>query len=233
MHTTNWDLVVFDEYHFGAWRENAKKLFEKEDDDSYDTLNIEKYKAEEADNAYNESFLPITTSYYLYLSGTPFRSLNTGEFIENQIYNWTYGDEQKAKRDWKEPPENPYAALPQMVLMTYKLPDSIRKIAMNTQFNEFDLNLFFSAESKSGKEEDAQFIFKDYVQKWLDLIRGAYMPTSVDELKQARGERPVMPYSDVRLRRILLHTLWFLPGVKSCFAMANLLAEPQNAFYNQ
>ena len=233
VHTTNWDLVVFDEYHFGAWRENAKKLFEKEDDDSYDTLNIEKYKAEEADNAYNESFLPITTSYYLYLSGTPFRSLNTGEFIENQIYNWTYGDEQKAKRDWKEPPENPYAALPQMVLMTYKLPDSIRKIAMNTQFNEFDLNLFFSAESKSGKEEDAQFIFKDYVQKWLDLIRGAYMPTSVDELKQARGERPVMPYSDVRLRRILLHTLWFLPGVKSCFAMANLLAEPQNAFYNQ
>ena len=59
------------------------------------------------------------------------------------------------------------------------------------------------------------------------------MPTSVDELKQAQGERPVMPYSDVRLRRILLHTLWFLPGVKSCFAMANLLSEPQNAFYNQ
>ena len=28
VHTTNWDLVIFDEYHFGAWRENAKKLFE-------------------------------------------------------------------------------------------------------------------------------------------------------------------------------------------------------------
>jgi phosphoglucosamine mutase len=51
--------------------------------------------------------------------------LNSGEFIENQIYNWTYGDEQKAKRDWQEPPENPYKALPQMVLMTYKLPDSM------------------------------------------------------------------------------------------------------------
>ena len=59
------------------------------------------------------------------------------------------------------------------------------------------------------------------------------MPTSIDELKQGRGERPVMPYSDARLRRILLHTLWFLPGVKSCFAMYNLLNEPQNAFYNQ
>ena len=233
VHTTNWDLVIFDEYHFGAWRENAKKLFETENEDAYDSLDIEKYKAEEADNAYNESFLPITTKYYLYLSGTPFRSLNSGEVIENQIYNWTYGDEQKAKMDWKEPPENPYKALPQMILMTYKLPDSIRKIAMNTQFNEFDLNLFFSAESKTRKDEEAQFVYKDYVQKWLDLIRGAYMPTSVDELKQARGERPVMPYSDVRLRRILLHTLWFLPGVKSCFAMYNLLNEPQNSFYNQ
>lgn len=233
VHTTNWDLVIFDEYHFGAWRENAKKLFESENEDNYDSLDIEKYKAEEADNAYNESFLPITTRFYLYLSGTPFRSLNSGEFIENQIYNWTYGDEQKAKQVWKEPPENPYKALPQMILMTYKLPDSIRKIAMNTQYNEFDLNLFFSAESKSGKDEDSQFVYKNYVQKWLDLIRGAYMPTSVDELKQARGERPVMPYADVRLRRILLHTLWFLPGVKSCFAMSNLLNEPQNAFYNQ
>jgi hypothetical protein len=28
VHTTNWDLVIFDEYHFGAWRENARKLFE-------------------------------------------------------------------------------------------------------------------------------------------------------------------------------------------------------------
>ena len=233
VHSMNWDIVIFDEYHFGAWRENAKKLFEKEDEDSYDSLDIEKYKKEEADNAFNESFLPITTKYYLYLSGTPFRSLNSGEFIENQIYNWTYGDEQKAKRDWKEPPENPYSALPQMVLMTYKLPDAIRKIAMNTQFNEFDLNVFFAAETSTKKVEDSQFVNKDYVQKWLDLIRGAYMPTSVDELKQARGERPVMPYSDARLRRILLHTLWFLPGVKECFAMYNLLNEPQNAFYNQ
>ena len=34
---------------------------------------------------------------YLYLSGTPFRALNSGEFIKEQIYNWTYSDEQSAK----------------------------------------------------------------------------------------------------------------------------------------
>jgi hypothetical protein len=31
IHTVNWDLVVFDEYHFGAWRDTAKELFEGEE----------------------------------------------------------------------------------------------------------------------------------------------------------------------------------------------------------
>jgi hypothetical protein len=61
VHTTNWDIVIFDEYHFGAWRENAKKLFEIEDEDNYENLDLEIYKREEADNSLNESFLPITT----------------------------------------------------------------------------------------------------------------------------------------------------------------------------
>lgn len=52
VHTTNWDIVIFGEYHFGAWRENAKKLFENEDEDDYDSLDIEKYKKDEADNTY-------------------------------------------------------------------------------------------------------------------------------------------------------------------------------------
>ena len=43
VHTSNWDLVIFDEYHFGAWRENAKKLFEQEDDDTYDSFDVEHY----------------------------------------------------------------------------------------------------------------------------------------------------------------------------------------------
>ena len=59
VHTTNWDMVVFDEYHYGAWRDKAKDLFEKADEDSYDSLDVENYKKTEADNAYNETFLPI------------------------------------------------------------------------------------------------------------------------------------------------------------------------------
>lgn len=224
VHTTNWDLVIFDEYHFGAWKENAKKLFEQEDEDSYDSENLDSYNR---GDACDETWLPITTSYYLYLSGTPFRALNSGEFIEDQVYNWTYSDEQRAKANWQGE-NSPYAALPRMVLMTYRIPDSIRRIAMQGEFNEFDLNVFFSAK---GKGKDARFVYEDEVQKWLDLIRGAYLETTVDELKLG-AKKPAMPYADVRLLNVLQHTLWFLPNVAACFAMRNLLAQKQNVFYH-
>ena len=224
VHSTNWDLVIFDEYHFGAWKDTAKKLFEQEDEDSYDSEDMDKY---DRGNAYDETFLPITTMYYLYLSGTPFRALNSGEFIEDQIYNWTYSDEQRAKENWQGD-QNPYAALPRMVMMTYRIPDSIRQIAMQGEFNEFDLNVFFSAK---GKGADACFVYENEVQKWLDLIRGAYLETSVDDLKLG-AKKPAMPYADVRLLNVLQHTLWFLPNVASCYAMKNLLMQKQNTFYH-
>ena len=228
IHTELWDLVIFDEYHFGAWRENAKKLFEDPDDEENADFDMEQYKRTEADNAYNETFLPISTSYYLFLSGTPFRAINSGEFIEDQIYNWTYSDEQRAKASWIGS-NNPYLALPRMVMLTYRIPESIRQIALQGEFDEFDLNVFFSAK---GKGAEARFVYENEVQKWLDLIRGSYLPSSVDDLKLGQDKRPPMPYSDTRLLNVLSHTLWFLPNVASCQAMANLLKQRQNAFYH-
>ncbi len=115
-----------------------------------------------------------------------------------------------------------------MVMLTYKIPESIQRIAKQGEFDEFDLNVFFSAE---GTGADAHFKYEDYVQKWLDLIRGSYLETSVDELKLG-AQKPPMPFSDTRLLNVLSHTLWFLPNVASCYAMANLLAQKQNAFYH-
>ena len=223
VHTVNWDLVAFDEYHFGAWKENAKKLFEHEDEDLYDT-ELDDY---DRANACDETFLPITTRFYLYLSGTPFRALNSGEFIEEQIYNWTYSDEQHAKENWVGD-DNPYRSLPRMVLMAYQLPESIRKIAEQGEFDEFNLNTFFKAE---GSGNDARFVYEEYVQKWLDLIRGSYLDAEADNLKQG-SQKPPMPYSDTKLIQLLTHTLWFLPDIASCYAMKNLLAQRQNVFYH-
>lgn len=221
VHTTNWDCVILDEYHYGAWRESAKDLFEAEDKKEIEYLEgvgIE---------VFDEEIMPITTHGYLYLSGTPFRAIASGEFIEEQIFNWTYSDEQRAKQEWRGE-NNPYAALPRMVLLTYQLPNSIREIAMQGEFSEFDLNVFFGA---TGEADFAKFTYKDEVQKWLDLIRGAFLATTIDNLKLG-AQKPPMPFSDTRLLNVLSHTFWFLPTVASCHAMRNLLAEKQNKFYH-
>lgn len=230
IHTTNWDLVVFDDYHFGAWRENAKNLFEKFDEENND-FDIEKYQNEEAGNAINESFLPISAYHYLYLSGTPFRTLNSGEFLEDQVFNWTYSDEQSAKENWVSKSEdNPYAALPKMIMLTYKVPDSITNVATNEEYDEFDINEFFRAEcEEKDNPESARFVYEDYVQNWLKMIQVNYMP--VDGLKLG-AERPPMPFSDTTLLNVLSHTLWFLPNVASCYAMYNLLRQRQNNFFD-
>ena len=221
VHAIHWDCVIFDEYHYGAWRENARELFEAED--------RKEVKAQEGEGIefFSEEILPITTSHYLYLSGTPFRAIESGEFIEEQIFNWTYSDEQKEKENWTGD-HNPYAALPRLVLMTYQLPDSIREIALQGEFDEFDLNVFFSAQ---GTEHKAQFIHESEVQKWLDLIRGQYLETTKDNLRLG-AEKPPLPFSDSRLLRLLNHTFWFLPTVASCYAMKNLLSQNQNIFFH-
>ena len=237
LHKVAWDLVVFDEYHFGAWRETAKELFEGEED----AVAVKEAKLEYGSGLMDvnedlselsekeSEFLPITTRAYLYLSGTPFRALATGEFIEEQIFNWTYTDEQRVKEDFaaRHPGvRSPYGALPQLRLLTYQMPDELLAVASEGEFDEFDLNAFFEA---AGAGENAQFTHKHDVQKWLDIIRGAYVPAAVAHLKT--GTRPPFPYADVRLLPYLQHSFWFLPNVAACHAMANLLAEKQNVFW--
>ncbi|HNO79717.1 MAG TPA: GIY-YIG nuclease family protein [Phycisphaerae bacterium] len=225
VHKTEWDCVILDEYHFGAWRENAKGLFGADEEEEGEVA----AEISKDEQAFDESIMPIETKHYLYLSGTPFRALASGEFIEEQIYNWTYSDEQRAKRDWRGQGPNPYAPLPRLVLMTYTLPDEIRQVAEMGEFNEFDLNEFFRAE---GEGDAAKFMHEDEVQKWLDLIRGAYKGATVDDLKLGK-DKPPLPFSDARLMGVLNHTFWFLPNVASCYAMANLLKAKQNTFYHE
>ena len=233
-----WDLVVFDEYHFGAWRDAARELFEGEDESAKrreielefgSDLETFAHEIEELGSD-EDAFVPIQAGAYLYLSGTPFKALATGRFIEEQIFNWTYTDEQRAKAEFatKHPDHrNPYAALPEMRLLTYQMPDELVAVANQGEFDEFDLNAFFEA---TGVSSEATFVHKDDVQKWLDIIRGSHLPTQVDAMRA--GTRPPLPYSDTRLLPYLQHSLWMLPRVASCAAMVNLLAEPQNVFWH-
>ena len=222
-HLIDWDCIALDEYHFGAWREAAKELYDS--DASEGSIEEE----------FSEEKFPLNTKSFLYLTGTPFRALANGEFLEDQIFTWSYIDEQRAKAEWKEPPANPYAELPQMVLMTYQLPEEIRNVALRGELNEFDLNEFFRAEEvkdRNGKKTNSfAFVHRDEVQKWISLIRGQYLQSGFRP--DSGGTKPPLPFSDHELLAYLNHTFWFLPSVGACYAMGELLHAPENNFFSE
>lgn len=220
-HATDWDCVFLDEYHFGAWRDAAKDLYDADSSEKVDKHSDE----------FVEDVFPLNVKHFLYLSGTPFRALSSGEFLEDQIFNWSYSDEQRAKEEWDEEKDgfNPYAELPQIVLMTYQMPDAIREVALQGENNEFDLNEFFKAKELS--HDQFSFEHEKEVQMWLSLIRGQYMPANTQAGSDA--VKPPIPFEDVRLQEYLLHTFWFLPSVAACKAMKQLLGKPQNNFFSE
>ena len=114
IHLTDWDCIVLDEYHFGAWRDSARDL--------YDPTDRKLAEAEEPDEWVTEEDLGLNSAHYLYLSGTPFRAITNGEFTEDQIFNWTYVDEQAAKEGWDPSNgQNPYLDLPRMEMFAYEM----------------------------------------------------------------------------------------------------------------
>ena len=225
-HLVDWDCIILDEYHYGAWNENAKGILSpKEIQIEQENLEISKEEGfADSQKYWDEDISPLNTKHYLYLSGTPFRALNTGEFIEEQIYNWTYIDEQKAKENW-EGINNPYLSMPKMIMMAYDMPECLN---LHQDDYGFSLNEFFKA---SGEDINAKFKYEDSVQKWLDLIRGSNCRDLYSDLSNKKS-LPVLPFSDNRLVNILNHTFWFLPSISSCNAMKNLMMKRANYFYH-
>lgn len=245
VHTTDWDLIVLDEYHFGAWNDNAKSLLDLGDSEAKnrqteeDEVMRESGIDVESGRAWDDEDIPITGRHFLYLSGTPFRALATGEFMESQIFNWTYQDEQKRK----EAVGGPYLEMPTMVMMTYQMPQDLGAMIEQWDMDGFDLNEFFRAEVVRDREGAngckaegvakgrgvAAFVHEKAVQKWLDIIRGK-TPIYGDS-SSPLNEHPPLPFEDTRLLDLCAHTMWFLPNVASCDAMEALLRRPANGFY--
>ena len=219
LYSIEWDCVVLDEYHFGAWNDRAKGLYEDplEEEESANTEEI-------------EDRLALSAKHYLYLTGTPFRALMNGEFLEDQIFSWSYSDEQKAKREWDINIDlNPYEDLPNMVMFVYDMPEEARQIALKGEMNEFDLNEFFRADKNKDAKGTAKFVHQNEVQMWLSSVIGQYRKREYEPREGVKV--PIGPFEDADLLSSLTHTLWFLPSVESCDAMASLLRQPQNLFF--
>ncbi len=232
LYKTKWDAVVIDEYHFGAWRDAARSLYLGDKESGSDGDSTEKSELEtpdlDEDFATNlEETLQLEVGNFLYLSGTPFRALTQGEFLEDQVFNWTYSDEQREKSTWNKPEPNPYLALPRMFLLAYEMPDALKEVALNN-FSEFSLSEFFKTEK--GADGKPRFVHLADVQKWLDLLRGQDITGLWSNVSNTH--RPPLPYEDPNLLRALQHTIWYLPNVDACFAMRDLLQESHNTFFH-
>lgn len=177
-----WDVLVIDEAHEG----------------------VDTYKTDIA-------FEHIKRKFTLHLSGTPFKALANNKFSDDAIYNWTYADEQKKKRDWDDSAEeeNPYATLPQLNLYTYQMSEIIWdelkqgiEIDGETEEYAFDLNEFFAVVNGKFKHE-----------------------SSVDKFLDAMTIQKKFPFSTEELRDELKHTFWLLDRVDSAKALAKKLRE--------
>lgn len=159
------------------------------------------------------AFRYIHRKYTLYLSGTPFKALASEKFADDQIYNWSYADEQTAKAAWTGDDYNPYEPLPRLSLFTYQLSpmieDTLRR-GIDLADEEgadyaFDLNEFFATNNQG------RFEHEEEVKKFLRSL------TTQEKY----------PFSTPKLRAELSHTLWLLDRVASAKALKRMLESDE------
>ena len=224
IHLIEWDAIVLDEYHFGAWRDSAREL--------YDPTETEIAEAEEPDESVTEDDLGLTARHYLYLSGTPFRAITNGEFTEDQIFNWTYVDEQREKEHWDGAAgPNPYIDLPGMQIFSYDIGTDAAEWAADGEFDGFSLNEYFRAKkvsptSKSTAAGAYEFEDSARVHEFLEMLRGT-LPELM-KLQIVGGQKPPFPYQAPVFAKAITHAVWYMNDVAACFAMRDALQKHQH-----
>jgi len=208
-----WDMIICDEYHYGLHKhKNKGGRLSIEEDDTYEN-ELSQEMGQEND-IYGTIDLP-NANKYLYLSGTPFRSLENGEFSEDQIATWTYQEEQEKKEELEKDKSktNYLADMPKMHIMSYQISDDIVGKMKNIESNEFDLNNFFKA-TKNGFENEQE------VQKFVNSLYNKYN-SNEQFIQENRTTKSV--YTDLGDK--INGSMWYLSNVASCKAMEKLLQK--------
>ncbi len=219
----DWDLVILDEYHFGAWNQRTQG-----------TIKTKEEKSEDLDSSYQEELkktkdviekFKIKTQKTICLSGTPFKALARGEFNDSSSYTYSYFDEQRNKYprsadgDFSEVSPD-YEQFPDMRIFGYNMSRLFGNLTASVFSDEkiigrkfFSLNKFFETRQENNPNEPCSFIYGDEIKQWLEIIKG----------KSVFGDK--FPFSNPRMLDNTKHSLWLMPTIKSCKAMADLLMQ--------
>lgn len=176
---TDWDLLIFDEVHFGGRTERVKNILEH-----------------------------LKPKFRLDLSGTPFRLIGAVDFCPEQVFTYSYIDEQKNKKqEIKDDPTNKksfiYREMPDLDLSTIEITDkdiNTQRETFLSDDRDFSLNTLFKANSKG-------FLHEDAVDHFLsNLANREHSATSLSVYGKL-GEQLGMPAKR--------HSVWWLNRVAS------------------
>ena len=170
--SAHWDLLVIDEAHEGTQTDLGDKVLKALIKKGTKTLS---------------------------LSGTPFNLF--GKFKQDDIYTWSYVDEQREKEKWEKEHEgdhNPYGSLPRMNMFTYDLGPLFERF----QDSEYSFNFheFFRT------DDNGDFVHEEHVDRFLDMMCDP-------------SEDSNYPFSTKRYQEYFRHTFWLVPGVKEALAL--------------
>lgn len=174
-----WDLLIFDEVHFGGRTDRVK--------------NILKY---------------VNPTYRLDLSGTPFRLIGTVDFCPEQVFTYSYLDEQKNKKkeiqnDSETKHPFIYRQMPDMNLSTIEITDKDikdQKEKFMTDDRDFSLNELFKSNSLG-------FIHNDAVDHFLESLSKREHGATALSIYGKLGEQLGLPEKR--------HSVWWLNRVQS------------------
>lgn len=180
----NWDLLIIDEAHEGVDTERTDEAFKK-----------------------------IKRRFTLHLSGTPFKAIADGYFADNQIFNWTYVDEQKAKADELKHGNDAgaHVNLPDMRLFTYKMSEMIEsRLSEGMELDDTSVDYAFELNDMFETDDKGKFIHEAEIVTFLDQL-------TINEK---------YPFSTPEMRDELKHTFWLVGNrVASAKAMERLLSK--------
>src|SRR5574344_497957 len=156
----DYDMVVVDEYHYGASTEKFKELLSE-----------------------------LAFKRIVYVSGTAMRDIQSHRFENEQVFNWTYIDEQnKADND-----------MPQMKLFAISLDQTI----IDEAHKYFEVEEYPKMEKLFEVDENASFVHRNMVEMMLEQIMGASAqhrkasPFLIDNINKPKHIFCIMP-SNVR-----------------------------------
>ena len=179
----DFDLLIIDEAHEGVETEKADFAIER-----------------------------LRHKHRLHLSGTPFKQLASGAFTADQVFTWSYVDEQEMKAAWEGEANNPYEDKPTLRMYTYQLSPMVEaevRLGFDADHQyAFDLMEFFAT------KRDGAFVHEEQVRNFLRTL--------------ATNEK--YPFGTPEARGQLRHTLWVLNRVASVKALERLLREPGSGF---